>query len=175
MRRTLARKASLHVGQTLVGRTGTPYHIQKILYERKHENPVKDADIRRLWLATYDPSELQVWSVSGLLLIEYSSNDDLYVVKPVTAFHYDHAFRFQKDLAFSTYIRLPVDSNDANRALIFRHYTDDFLRFMQSGPVSRSQVKQILLDILRGIADCHSKDWVHCGINALISPANALS
>jgi hypothetical protein len=85
------------------------------------------------------------------------------VVKPVTPFLYDQAFRLRKDLLFSPYVRLPVDGNDANKAFIFQHYTEDFLSFMQSGPVSRSQVKRILLDILKGIAACDSKDWVHCG------------
>ncbi len=85
------------------------------------------------------------------------------MVKPVTPFLYDQAFRLQEELSFSPHIRLPVDGNNVNRALIFQHYTEDFLSFMQSGPVSRSQVKRILWDILKGIAACHSKDWVHCG------------
>lgn len=96
-------------------------------------------------------------------LTNYSSNNDSYVVKPVVASLYDQAFRLQKDLAYSPFVRLPIDGNDANMALIFKYYTEDFLSFMQSGPVSRSQVKRILLDILKGIAACHSKDWVHCG------------
>ena len=85
------------------------------------------------------------------------------MVKPVTPYLYDQAFRLQTDLSFSPYVRLPVDGDDANTALIFQHYTEDFLSFMQSGPVTRAQVKRILFDILRGIAACHSKDWVHCG------------
>ena len=84
-------------------------------------------------------------------------------MKPVTAFEHDQAFRLQKDLSFTPFVRLPVDGNDANMALIFQHYNEDFLSFMQSGSVSRSQVKRILLDVLKGIAACHSKGWVHCG------------
>ncbi len=85
------------------------------------------------------------------------------MVKPVTPFLYDQAFKLQEELSFSPHLRLPVDGNNANTALIFQYYTEDFLSFMQSGPVSRSQVKRILWDILKGIAACHSKDWVHCG------------
>lgn len=99
-------------------------------------------------------------------LIHDSSNNHHYVVKPVTPFLYAQAFRLQKELAStasSNFVRLPVDGNDANNALVFQYYTEDFLSFMQSGPVSRSQVKRILLDLLRGIAACHSKDWVHGG------------
>lgn len=110
-------------------------------------------------LCTNLPSFSLCWD----LLTGHSSNNDSYVVKPVTSFIYEQAFRLQKELSFSPFIRLPVDGNNANTALIFPHYTEDFLSFMQSGPVSRSQVKRILFDILRGIAACHSKDWVHCG------------
>ena len=97
-------------------------------------------------------------------------------MKPVTPFLYDQAFRLQKDLSSSPFVRLPVDGNDTNKALVFQHYTEDFLSFIQSGPVSRSQVKRILLDILKGIAACHGKDWVHGG-NVFLSiicatPAN---
>ncbi len=99
------------------------------------------------------------------VLTNASSNKGSYVVKPVTPFLYDQAFRLQEELSFSSHIRLPVDGNNPNRALIFQHYTEDFLSFMQSGPVSRLQVKRILWDILKGIAACHSKDWVHCGNN----------
>ena len=91
------------------------------------------------------------------------------MVKPVTPFLYDQAFRLLEDLSFSPYVRLPVDGNTVNTALIFHHYTEDFLSFMQSGPVSRSQVKRILLDVLKDIVACHSKDWVHCG-NDPLSP-----
>lgn len=85
------------------------------------------------------------------------------MAKPVTPFLYDQAFKLREDLSFSPFVRLPVDGSDANTTLIFRYYTEDFLRFMQSGPVSKSQVKRILSDILKGIDACHSKDWVHCG------------
>lgn len=98
-----------------------------------------------------------------ILLINVSSNNKSYVVKPVTSLQYEQALRIREDLAFSAFVRLPVDSSDESSALIFNYYTEDFLKFMHSGTVSRSQVKQILLDILRGIADCHSKDWVHSG------------
>ncbi|MCJ1382427.1 hypothetical protein MMC17_005540 [Xylographa soralifera] len=139
--------SSLQVGQRLVGRTGTSYLLHKVLYERKQKEAMY-----KLWLAL--------------------SNDNFYVVKPVTPFAYDQAFRLQKDLSFSPYVRVPVDGNDANTALIFPHYTEDFLSFMQSGPVSRLQVKRILLDVMKGIAACHSKDWVHCDVkpnNIMIS------
>jgi hypothetical protein len=85
------------------------------------------------------------------------------MVKPVTPFLYDQAFRPQKDLSFSPFATLSIDGNDANTALVFLHYTEDFLSFMQSRPVSRSQVKRIFLNILKGIAACHGKDWVHGG------------
>ena len=81
-------------------------------------------------------------------------------------FRYDQAFRLREDLDFSPFVRLPVDGSDANLTLIFQHYTEDFLSFMQSGSVSKSQVKGILLDVLKGIAVCHSKDWVHCGTDS---------
>lgn len=69
----------------------------------------------------------------------------------------------QKELSSNPFIRLPIDGNETYKALVFQHYTEDFLRFMQSGPASRSQVKQILLSILKGVASCHDKDWVHSG------------
>ena len=97
------------------------------------------------------------------LFTSLSSNNNYYVVKPVTPFLYDQAFRLQKDLSFSPFVRLPVDGNDANKALIFQHYTEDFLSLIQSEPISRSQVKRILLDILKGIAAFHGENWVHGG------------
>ena len=85
------------------------------------------------------------------------------MVKLVTPFLHDQAFRSQEDLSFRPYIRLPDDGDNANTAPIFQHNTEDYLSFMQSGPVFRSQIRRILLDIPRGIAACHSKDWVLCG------------
>ena len=163
MRGTVARMgSSLQVGQTLVGRTGVSYRLQKVLYERKEQGTKNEDIMRRLWLAQYAFSTFQL-SCWAVLLTNHSSKNNPYVVKPVTTFQYDQAFRLQKDLPFSPFVRLPVDGNDANTALIFQHYNEDFLSFMQSGPVSRPQVKRILLDILKGVAACHSKGWVHCG------------
>lgn len=136
--------SSLQVGQILIGRTGVSYCLQKVLYERI-EQGTKNKDImRRLWLA--------------------QSKNNSYIVKPVTTFKYSQGFRLQRDLPFSPFVRLPVNGNDANMALIFQYYNKDFLSFMQSGPVSRPQVKRILLDILKGVAACHSKGWVHYNV-----------
>ena len=99
----------------------------------------------------------------NLLLTASSSNNDSFVVKPIDSPNYDQAMELQKDLSFSPYVRLPVDYDAANSALIFEHHTEDFLEFMRSGPVSRQQVKRILLDVLKGIAALHSKGWVHTG------------
>ena len=163
MRRTVVRMgSSLQVGQTLVGRTGITYRLQKVLYERKEKGTKNEDVMRRLWLAQYASPTLQL-SCWAVLLTNHSSKNNFYVVKPVTTFQYGQAFRLQKDLLSSPFVRLPVDGNDANMALIFQHYNEDFLIFIQSGPVSRSQVKRILLDILKGVTACHSKDWVHCG------------
>ena len=156
----------LQLNQTLIGRTGTSYHLQKILYERKRneefqKRAANEEGMRRLWLALYNPSSLFRDCIAWLRDIR--SNNSYYVVKPVIPYLYDQAFRLQEDLSFSPFVRLPVDGNDAHTALIFPHYTEDFLSFMQSGPVPRCQVKRILLDILKGIAACHNKDWVHCG------------
>ena len=85
------------------------------------------------------------------------------MAKLVNTSDYNQAFALQKDLASSPFVRVPVDGNDANLALIFPHYTQDFLKLMQSAPVSKSQVKRILFDVLKGIAACHSNDWVHAG------------
>jgi hypothetical protein len=97
------------------------------------------------------------------LLTECSSNNDSFVVKPIDPPNYDQAMELQKDLSFSPYVRFPVDYDATNSALIFEHRTEDFLEFMRSGPGSRSQVKRILLDVLKGIAALHSKSWVHTG------------
>lgn len=153
--------SSLHVGQTLVGRSGIPYHLQKVLYERKGRGVKNENPTHRIWFAVYKFPPISA-SV-GCCVNKYSSNNDPYVVKPVNAFAYDQAFRIKKDLALSPFICLPVDGNDANLALVLQHYTEDFLSFMQSGLVSSPQVKRILLDVLKGVAHCHSKDWVHCG------------
>lgn len=85
------------------------------------------------------------------------------MLKAVSPFNYEQAFRLKDDLRSSPFVRLPVDSNDSTRILIFPYFTEDFLSFMQSGPVSRPQVKRILQDILKGIAAFHTKDWVHGG------------
>jgi hypothetical protein len=65
MRRTMMSMAStLQVGQTLVGRTGIYYHLQKILYERKLKDNRNEEIIRRLWLAQYEVLNLQsVWMI----------------------------------------------------------------------------------------------------------------
>lgn len=48
-RTTIRMGSSLEVGQTLVGQTGTPYLLQKVLYDRD------EGKIRRtVWLALYD-------------------------------------------------------------------------------------------------------------------------
>ena len=99
-----------------------------------------------------------------LCLIYSRSNKDFYAVKPGSPFLYEQAFRIQKDVQEHHSIRWPVDGIDAETALVFQYDSEDFLRFMQSGPVSRAQVKRILLDVLNGIVAMHRSDWVHCGI-----------
>ena len=66
-------------------------------------------------------------------------------------------------MSFSPYVRLPVDGDSASTALIFQQYTEDYLNFMQNGPVSKSQVKRTLFGILKDLAACHSIERVHCG------------
>ena len=67
MRRTVVRMASsLQVGQTLVGRTGIHYHLQKILYERKVKDTGNEKVMYRLWLALCDLPNLQ-----SVLMIEF--------------------------------------------------------------------------------------------------------
>ena len=66
MRRTALRMASsLQVGQTLVGQTGIPYHLQKVLYERKEKDTKNEEVVHRLWLALYEPATSQSfrWAV----------------------------------------------------------------------------------------------------------------
>ena len=50
--------SSPRIGQTLVGRTGISYH-QQVLYERKQKDTGNEEVMHRLWLALYDPSNLQ--------------------------------------------------------------------------------------------------------------------
>lgn len=52
--------SSLQLGQTLVGRTGISYHLQKVLYERGTES---EGGMHRLWLALCVSSDLQVLRV----------------------------------------------------------------------------------------------------------------
>ena len=103
------------------------------------------------------------------LLTNHSSDNKSYVAKPVKKYLYDQAFRLCEDLKLCPFVRLPIDGSDADHTLIFQHYTEDFLSFMQSGPVSKLQVKRILSDILKGITAFHSKDWVHCGMVSFVS------
>lgn len=52
MRRTIPGMApSLQIGQTLLGRSGVPYHLREVLYERKENKDV----VHRLWVAWYAP------------------------------------------------------------------------------------------------------------------------
>lgn len=89
------------------------------------------------------------------------------MIKPVTRPFYEQAFELRTELSFTPYIRLPIDGikdgMDDHMGLVFQFYTDNFLQLVHSGGISRTQVKRILLDVLKGIAACHSKDWVHCG------------
>lgn len=97
------------------------------------------------------------------MLIYFRSDQDFYVVKPVHSLSYEQAFRIQKEVPENRFIRWPVDGIDAETALVFQYDTEDFLKFMQSGPVSRAQVKRILLEVLKGIAAMHKSDWAHLG------------
>ena len=100
-------------------------------------------------------------------LTDFSTNDGIpYVVKPVSLFLYDQASRLQKHLSSSplaNFVRLPLDYVDDTKVLVFQNYTEDFLKFMHSVATSRSQIKRILLEVIKGIAACHSKDWIHSG------------
>src|SRR5271156_4637586 len=59
MRHTISRMASsLQIGQTLLGRTGVPYHLREVLYERKGSEGI----MHKLWLALYGPSNLTIIS-----------------------------------------------------------------------------------------------------------------
>lgn len=119
MQRTLLRMtSSLQEGQTLVGRTGISYWLQKVIYERKRKETEYREVMHSVWLARYDLSDLQPLLLVALILTTHSSNNSSYVVKPVTPSHSDQAFRLQEDLSFSPFVRLPVDGNNANTALM---------------------------------------------------------
>ncbi|KAI9723205.1 MAG: hypothetical protein M1828_004308 [Chrysothrix sp. TS-e1954] len=143
--------SALQLGSRLVGRTGVRYQLRKVIYERTEQRS-KGAEklISRLWLA--------------------DSDNGPHVVKPVGSELYQQAFDQCKDLSPSPYVRLPVDSHEPSSSIILQHYTEDFLKFMQSGPTFRAQVKRILRDILRGIVALHRKRWVHCDVK----PSNVL-
>ncbi|KAL9628931.1 MAG: hypothetical protein Q9204_005568 [Flavoplaca sp. TL-2023a] len=94
-----------------------------------------------------------------------SSHEVPYVIKPVTRPYYEQAFELKTELSFSPFIRLPIDGIengiDGHMGLVFPYYTENFLQLAQDRGFSRAQIKRILFDVLRGIAACHSKDWVH--------------
>ncbi|KAI4249588.1 MAG: hypothetical protein L6R42_008921, partial [Xanthoria sp. 1 TBL-2021] len=151
------RMASLlRPGQILLGRTGVPYQLQKVLYERVDNDGGVKIVKNGIWLA--------------------SSKETPYVIKPVTRPFYEQAFELRPELSFTPYIRLPIDGiedgMDDHMGLVFHFYTDNFLQLVHNGGFSRTQVKRILLDVLKGIAACHSKDWVHCDVkpnNVMVS------
>jgi hypothetical protein len=58
--------SSLQVGQTLVGRTGISYHLQKVLYERIDKGTENEGVVHRLWLALCVSSDLQLLRVNGI-------------------------------------------------------------------------------------------------------------
>ncbi|KAI9731239.1 MAG: hypothetical protein M1834_005432 [Cirrosporium novae-zelandiae] len=76
---------SLQLDQTLLGRPGVPYHLKEVFYERKRPKGIID----RFWLAL--------------------SNSETYVVKPVSPFLYDQAFKLQKGISFSPFIADQTD------------------------------------------------------------------
>ncbi|KAL8860946.1 MAG: hypothetical protein Q9178_002701 [Gyalolechia marmorata] len=131
----------LRTGQTLMGQSGHPYCLQKVLYERE--------DIKK-----------QVWLAC--------SGETPYVIKPVPHRSYNLAFALRTELSFCPLIRFPVDGIESGlvdeldsgpqpwMGLVFHYHTENFLSLMQSGPVSRPQVKRILHDVLKAIAAMHN-------------------
>ena len=89
------------------------------------------------------------------------------MIKPVTRPYYEQAFELKTELSFSPFIRLPIDGIetgiDGHMGLVFPYYMENFLQLAQDRGFSRTQIKRILFDVLKGIAACHSKDWVHNG------------
>ncbi|KAL8978580.1 MAG: hypothetical protein Q9205_005863 [Flavoplaca limonia] len=94
-----------------------------------------------------------------------TSHEIPYVIKPVTRPYFEQAFELKTELSFSPFIRLPIDGIengiDGHMGLVFPYYTENFLQLAQDRGFSRTQIKRILFDVLKGIAACHSKDWVH--------------
>ncbi|KAI4266819.1 MAG: hypothetical protein LQ337_008649 [Flavoplaca oasis] len=122
-----------------------PYELQKVLYERLASDDEVPTVRNTIWLAT--------------------SHEIPYVIKPVTRPYYEQAFGLKTELSFSPFIRLPIDGIEngveGHMGLVFPFFTENFLQLAQDRGFSRTQIKRILFDVLKGIAACHSKDWVH--------------
>ncbi|KAL8771045.1 MAG: hypothetical protein Q9209_003464 [Squamulea sp. 1 TL-2023] len=146
--------SALSTGQMLVGRTGVSYHLEKVLYERLEEAGGVKVSKNSIWLAR--------------------SEEKSYVIKPVTLPFYKQAFDLRTELSSNPYIRFPVDGIesgvDNQLGLVFDYYTESFLHLRHGRQISRTQVKRILFDILKGIFACHSKGWVHCDVK----PSNVM-
>lgn len=78
---------------------------------------------------------------------------------------YDLSLRLAADFPKSRRLRMHVDSNEDENALIYPYYQHTLLRLLQEdSKISNAARKEVLRQTGEAIRELHSKDWIHIGM-----------
>ncbi|KAI1509053.1 SPS1, serine threonine protein kinase [Pyrenophora tritici-repentis] len=134
----LISRIRIRTASTIVGKSGRVYIQREVLQERK------------------DPR---------LNIFKAESHDQSFVFKRVPKLFYDLSLRLAADFPKSRRLRMHVDSNEDENALIYPYYQHTLLRLLQEdSKISNAARKEVLRQTGEAIRELHSKDWIHIDI-----------
>nr|KMM70901.1 hypothetical protein CPAG_07210 [Coccidioides posadasii RMSCC 3488] len=126
------------MASTLVGRSGREYLRDKIL---KH-NP-KNPDLS-VYLAR--------------------CGNQNFVLKHVSPSIFEQSLELKQEFPETRRLRVHDDDNEAERILIYNHFSDNLLSLVKNNPnMSIAPRKRILWELGQALREFHAKNWIHIG------------
>ena len=100
-----------------------------------------------------------------------SSDNQFFVLKPVSPSIFDHLLEFNKEFGDNSHLRTHVDYNDKENVVVYEGFTTDVLSLVKNYPPLPLEVrKTILREVGRGLQDMHARNWIHLGMIPFIKP-----
>ncbi len=105
-----------------------------------------------------------IWTCTLLIVIS-SSGDESFIIKRAPKSIYERNIRIANELADSHRLRLHIDHNQKECALVFPYFDCTLLDLIRDYPdFPPVELGRILRHVGEAIQELHHRDWIHLGI-----------
>ena len=148
---------------TVVGSSGREYTHLKVL-QHHPTNPFLNlslAKLVKLNIISIVDYRKKNWLTHKIL---FSSDNQLYVLKPISQSIFDHLQEFKEEFGDNPRLRIHVDHNKENKIVVYEYFKTDLLSLVSNYPLLSVEArKSILKELGLGLKDMHSRNWIHLG------------